>query len=129
MKIAVAVTEGDTVSPHFGRSRAFLVFEIADGRVVGRERRDNTFTAHAAGECEDGRHEHDHAHGHGAILAALRDCQAVLCGGMGWRAAEDLKAAGVEPIALARPTTAEEVVRGLLAGTLDRASTFCRCHP
>lgn len=88
MKIAVASADGVSISQHFGRSQCFIVFDVADGKVASREVRDNTYTAHAKGECKEDEHYRAQPHSHADIVAALRDCQAVLCGGMGWRAAE-----------------------------------------
>lgn len=127
MKIAVASEDGVSISQHFGRSRCFLVFETEGGQVRGRSVRDNTFTAHARGECQEGV-EHTHHHSHGAIVDALRDCAAVLCYGMGWRAAEDLKQNGIQAFLLPSEMSPEEAVQKYLAGDLGAAGGFCRCH-
>ena len=50
MRIAVASTDGVSMSPHFGRSRCFVVFTAEDGKITGQEVRDNTYTAHAQGQ-------------------------------------------------------------------------------
>lgn len=131
MKIAVASSDGSAISSHFGQSRCFLVFDAADGKVAGREVRDNTFTAHAKGECTggaDAAHHHDHAHSHAEVVAALEGCDAVLCGGMGWRAAEALQGAGIRPLVVADGYTPETAVQALLDGSLKVAAGFCRCH-
>jgi len=127
MKIAVGSEDGVTISHHFGRSRCFLVFEVRDKEVVGRSVRDNTFTAHARGECQRGQ-PHEHHHGHGAIVEALRDCEVVLCYGMGWRAAEDLKQNGIHAFVVEGDVTPEQAVSEYLAGSLGLAAGFCRCH-
>lgn len=126
-KIAVATEDGRTISNHFGRSRSFLVYEIADNQIVGMMLRDNQFTAHALGQCDQDGDDHHH-HGHGAIVEALRDCEAVLCYGMGWRAAEDLKQAGIKAFLLPGETTPDDAVQAYLSGALKPASGFCRCH-
>ena len=95
--------------------------------MVGRSQRDNTFTTHARGECHTGV-EHGHHHGHGAIVQALADCQAVLCYGMGWRAAEDLQQKGIQAFILPREMSPEDAVNAYLAGNLGSAGDFCRCH-
>ncbi len=127
MKVAVASEDGVNISHHFGRSRCFLVFEIEDKQVVGRSQRDNTFTAHARGECQNDV-EHSHHHGHGAIVQALADCQAVLCYGMGWRAAEDLQQNGIQAFILPSEMSPEDAVNAYLAGNLGAAGGFCRGH-
>lgn len=126
MKIAVASEDGVAISSHFGRSRCFLVFEIQDKQITGRSLRDNTFTAHARGECHEGEsHEH---HGHEAIVNALQDCDVVLCHGMGWRAAEELKHNGIQAFVVQGEVTPEQAVVDYLADRLDVAGGFCHCH-
>jgi predicted Fe-Mo cluster-binding NifX family protein len=129
MKIAVASSDGIHISPHFGRSSHFLLFDIEDGKVIGKEVRSNTLTAHARGECSGG-HEHNHAaHSHASIVEALRDCNAVLCYGMGWRAAEALGHAGIQPFVLEEECTPERAVTLFLEGKLATASQgFSRGH-
>lgn len=126
-KIAVATEDGRTISHHFGRSRSFLIYEIENQQIVGMMLRDNNFTAHAQGQCgqDDGQHQH---HGHGPIVEALRDCEAVLCYGMGWKAAEDLKRAGVQAFLLPAEMSADDAVKAYINGKLKPAEGFCRCH-
>ena len=138
MKIAVATLDGTSISPHFGRSAGFLVFEIAGGNIVCVETRDNTHTAFAKGECAG--HEEHHpegrpgasgegeTHSHADVVNALKDCGAVLCGGMGWRAAEELKANGIQPVVVEAELSPEEAVAAFLSGKLKPSRGFCRCH-
>ena len=129
MKIAVASIDGLTISHHFGRSRCFIVFDVAEGKVSGRQVRDNTFTAHAQGECTgQEQHQQDQHHSHAAVVEAMRDCQAILCYGMGWRGAEDLKANGIQPFVLTEEAMPEVAVQAYLDGKLKPAGQFCRCH-
>ena len=135
MKIAVASTDGISISQHFGRSAAWLVFDVEEGRVTGPEIRSNQHTNHAAGGCshEDGEH-HDHEHGeqhgqhsHAGLIDALHDCEAILCGGMGWRAAEDLKRNGIQPFIVDPRTTPQDAVQSFLTGQLSTVEQgFCR---
>jgi predicted Fe-Mo cluster-binding NifX family protein len=148
MKIAIPTNDGYTISPHFGRSAGFLIVETEDGRIVSAELRRNTMEhSHEAGhghgqepcanhEAAHG-HAHEpcsnheaggHAHGHASLTTLLADCETVLCAGMGMRAAEALKQAGVSHIAVTSPGSIEEKVLSLLAGTLDTSGgSFCRC--
>ena len=128
MKIAVASADGVSISQHFGRSQCFIVFDVADGKVTAREVRDNTYTAHAKGECKEGEHHHDQPHSHADIVAALRDCQVVLCGGMGWRAAEELQANQIQPIMVDASLLPDQAAQDFLDGKLKPGSGFCRCH-
>jgi len=128
MKIAIASEDGVSLSNHFGRCRSFLVYEVDGGKVAGPEVRTNGFTAFAKGEC-DGQEGHSHApHSHADMVAALQDCQVVLCGGMGWRAAEELQARGIKPLVVKFPGPPAEAVAAYLAGSLNAAVPFCRCH-
>lgn len=122
MKIAVASSDGIHISPHFGRSSHFLVFDVEGGKIVGKELRSNTFTAHARGECHgDGQHDRS-GHNHAPIVEALGDCGVVLCYGMGWRAAEALGQAGIQPYVLGEQSTPECAVALFLDGKLQPAS-------
>jgi len=125
MKIAVACDEQGRMSQHFGRSAMFRVFSVEAGAVVGVQDRPNGFTAHARGECDG---NHDQPHSHATIVDALHDCECVLCRGMGWRAAEDLTAAGVKCVVVQEDVTPEGAVELFLAGTLPKGSDFCACH-
>ena len=128
MKIAVASADGVAISQHFGRSQCFIVFDVAQGKVIGREVRDNTYTAHAKGECKEGEHNHDQPHSHADVIAAMKDCQVLLCGGMGMRAAEDLQASGIQPFIVDASLTPDNAVRDLLDGKIKPGGCFCRCH-
>ncbi len=128
MRIAVPTNDGTTIADHFGRSAAFLVFEIEDGQIRGRELRANTAQhTHEAGSCGHAAGE-EGKHNHAGILAALEGCQTVLCGGMGWRAAEALKAAGVTPVTTVAAGPVDDAVAAYLKGELAAGSgEFCRC--
>jgi len=128
MRIAVASADGVSISQHFGRSACFIVFHVEDGKIIGSEVRDNTFTAFAKGECGNGKDHRDRPSGHAAIVNALQDCDIVLCQGMGWRAAEELKAHGIQPYLIESNAVPEEVVAAYLAGSLRPVEGFCRCH-
>ncbi|MGQ9607501.1 MAG: NifB/NifX family molybdenum-iron cluster-binding protein [Thermogutta sp.] len=129
MKLAVASLDGVNISPHFGRSRCFLIFEVESGKIVGRSVRENTFTAHAHGDCGGGDDRHEHGrHDHAHVVAALQDCQAVICRGMGWRAAEELKQRGIETLVVPGELSPEEAVAQFLTGALTSGDNFCRCH-
>jgi predicted Fe-Mo cluster-binding NifX family protein len=127
MKIAVASDDGMALAPHFGRSRYFLVFEVMDGKIMGPESRANVATAFAQGECGHEERGH-HAHSHDALVTALHDCQVVMAGGMGRRAALDLQARGIQPLAVSFSGQAVEAVRAYLAGTIKSQAAWCCGH-
>ena len=128
MKIAVASIDGSTVSPHFGRSACFLIYADEGGRVVRTETRPNTQTAFAQGVCKgEGESHHEHEHSHAGVVQALRDCDVVLCGGMGQRAAEELAANGIRPL-IVEAASPQEAVEAFVAGRLRHKASFCRCQ-
>jgi predicted Fe-Mo cluster-binding NifX family protein len=128
MKIAVASDDGIVLAHHFGRSRYFLVFDVRDGRLTGPEARANGCTASAQGECGHEPDAHHHAHSHEALVEALKDCQVVLAGGMGRRAAMDLKAHGIQPLAVSFDGPAVEAVRAYLSGSIQSLGSWCCGH-
>ena len=129
MKVAVASDNAVGIAEHFGRSRCFIIFDLQDGVIKGTEIRDNNHTAFARGECAGEGHEpHAHGHDHAGIVGLLKDCEAILCHGMGWRAAEELKANGIRPLMVAAPLSAEQAVRAYASGTLEVSGEHCGCR-
>jgi predicted Fe-Mo cluster-binding NifX family protein len=129
MKVALAMEEGDRLAKHFGRCDRFVVYHVADRRIVDEEIRSNTFTAHGRGEC-DGRHagaRRHEPHSHRGVVLGLGDCNAVLCAGIGRKAAEALIEGGVTPFVVEEDLTPREAVERFLAGKLDAAGDYCRC--
>lgn len=128
MRIAVASDDGITIAGHFGRCAGFEIFEVAENKATQIERRPNTnFHQHGQEDC----HQHDHSgatHSHESFLVALRDCQAVICRGMGRRAVTDLAARGVRPIVTAQDVTAQQAVELYATGRLIEASESCCSH-
>lgn len=121
MRIAVPTNDGTSISPHFGRSTGFLVFDVRDGQIRARELRTNTAACN-----------HDHSghepHSHAGILTVLAGCDVVLCAGMGARAAEALQSGGIEKVVFVQPGPAEETVAAYLAGRLAASDrSLCRC--
>lgn len=128
MRIAVPTNDGVSISPHFGRSAAFLVFDIQDKSIKARETRSNAGChSHTPGHSQRQACEHGE-HSHAGILAPLADCELVICSGIGDGAGRALEARGVKTI-LVEPGPAEDAVAAWLAGTLTEASgSCCDCH-
>jgi predicted Fe-Mo cluster-binding NifX family protein len=130
VKIAVPTNDGLSIAEHFGRSAGFMLFQTENGQITARELKDNTAQhTHAQSSC--GNHAGEEvAHNHSAILAALEGCDVVICAGMGWRAAEALKQAGVREIVVTSPGPAEEPVQAYLKGELTGGTGkgFCQCN-
>jgi predicted Fe-Mo cluster-binding NifX family protein len=127
MRIAIPTNDGTSISEHFGRSAAFLIFETENGQIKGRAMKTNG-AHHAQGAC--GHHSAESKpHSHSGIVAALKGCEVVICAVMGSRAAEALKANGVAQIVVTAPGPAEETVSAFLAGKLTRKTdSFCACR-
>ena len=105
MKIAFATDDGQTISAHFGRASHYMVITIENGQPVQREMRDKLGHNHFANEPH-GTHEADQPHGfdpasqdrHNRMIEAIKDCEAMLCKGMGRGAYESLRTANIRPI-------------------------------
>ena len=116
MKAAVVTDDLQTVSIHFGMARHYLVYDIEDGVVKGKEARDKV--GHGAGE-----HRHQEGGGaesrlHDTMLSNIADCEAVISGGMGRPMFESIRAAGMKAF-VTRIRNADEAVRALASGKLD----------
>jgi predicted Fe-Mo cluster-binding NifX family protein len=104
VKIAIATDDGRTVRGHFGRAGYYAVLTVEDGAVVAREMRPK-FSPHGSGiaahaEREAGPHGVGPAPDarHDQMAAAIADCSAVICGGMGQGAYDRMTANGIKPI-------------------------------
>ena len=127
MKIAVPTNDGATISEHFGRSTAFLIFETENGQIKSRElKNDGTSHSQVLGACNHGSADHQ-PHSHAGLLVTLDGCQVAICAGMGQRAADALKGCGMQ-IFVTSLRLAEEAVSAYCAGKLTpQAETFCPC--
>lgn len=104
MRIAIP-TENGTIFQHFGKSKAFTVYDTAEGKITSKRMLD-------AGES-----------GHSALAGLLREAGAelVICGGIGGGARDALQAAGIELAAGVTGST-DAAVEGYLSGTLSYGS-------
>ncbi len=128
MRVAVASQDGESISAHFGRCACYIIFDAEDGSVLRKELRQNTHTSHGAGNCHTAGHG-DQPHSHAAVVQALHDCQAALCYGMGWRAADELMQNGIQPVIVDRKRSPEEAVALYVQGKLAPANReFCAGH-
>ena len=131
MKIAVPSDDGVGIAPHFGRSTAFLVFDIQEDAIASTELRPNDHAGHHDhSSCSHTQERaHEHKHDHSRIVTLLSDCSVVLTAGMGWRAAEALKQANIVPLMMQDMPSARAAVEKYIEGTLITSDSFCRCHP
>ena len=127
MKIASITEDGTNISQHFGRAPFYAVFTIEDGEIVKREMRDKM--GHRQFVHQEGLVDERGRHGfgpgsrerHASMAEAIRDCDVLLCGGMGWGAYESIKQAGIQTL-VTDMVNIEEAVRAYLDGTIvDRS--------
>jgi predicted Fe-Mo cluster-binding NifX family protein len=104
MKIAVISDDGKTISQHFGRALFYMVYTVADGKIVDREMRDklghNQFSAMGPEEHHHEQHGLDDASHdkHTQMAGSIADCQVLICGGMGMGAYESMRRLNIQPI-------------------------------
>lgn len=100
MKVAVTYENGE-VFQHFGRTPAFKVYEISDGKVISSEVIDTNGT------------------GHGALAGFLENigAEVMICGGIGGGAIAAMSEAGIKVYAGASGS-ADDAVNAYVAGTL-----------
>ena len=100
MRVAVTYENGN-VFPHFGRTPAFKVYEIEDGKVVSSEVLPTNGT------------------GHGALAGFLQNgsIDVLICGGIGGGAVNAINGAGIRLYAGASGNT-DDVIQMLIDGTL-----------
>ena len=126
MKIATPTNDGINISAHFGRCREFLIFEVQNGQVKLIETRINAGChEHGSGSSDGGVQLHSHS----GFVERLRDCDTVLCGGIGAGAVEALKAGGIPVVLVDTAGSAEQIVTAFQSGTLRPASGgMCQCQ-
>ncbi len=118
LKIAVATPDGEKLSPHFGETPWYEVFTVENGQIVARERRHKPHHEDE-GDEEHAPGEHAHLHRPGGpmdFFAPISDCNVLIAGGMGDRAYEWARQAGLE-VYLTRGTV-ESALQAYLAGEL-----------
>jgi len=125
MKIATPTNDGINISAHFGRCREFLIFEVQNGQVKLIETRINAGChEHGSGSSDGGAQQDSHS----GFVERLRDCDTVLCGGIGAGAVEALKAGGIPVVLVDTAGSAEQIVTAFQSGALRPASGgMCQC--
>jgi predicted Fe-Mo cluster-binding NifX family protein len=121
VKIAIVTDDGERISEHFGRAMYYVVYDIQDGFVKGREMRQKT-AHHTGGEPHqhgEGRHSGPEAEAkHSSMLSNVSDCEALIAKGMGMGAYQAITAAGLRAY-VSDLSLAEEAARAYAAGRLD----------
>jgi predicted Fe-Mo cluster-binding NifX family protein len=105
MKIAVVTDDETTLCQHFGRAQYYMVFNVENGKITGKERRDKMGHHHFASQ-ESGHSAATGPHGydtdsqrkHASMAEAIKDCQVLIAGGMGMGAYDSMKSYNIAPI-------------------------------
>ena len=116
MKIGIATDDGTSVSPHFGMAKHYLVVEVEDGAIKGKDLRSKM--SHQPERRAA--HHHDEGPLHDEMLWGVRDCEALVARGMGRPMHDAIVQAGIKPY-LTRMARVDDVVRAYVDGTLDSA--------
>ncbi len=126
MKIAAITDDGKTISQHFGRAQYYLVVSVENGQVTQREMRPKLGHNHFSSQPHE-EHGHGHGHRHGQDAAAherhmqmaeaIRDCEVLLCRGMGRGAYESIKQLNIRPI-VTTIADIDEAVAAYLSGQI-----------
>jgi predicted Fe-Mo cluster-binding NifX family protein len=120
LKVGVVTDDGQTISPHFGRAQYYLVYDIVDGKVSGKETRPKA-SHHRPGmkpHIEGHQHGQDEASLHTSMLFNVKDCEALIARGMGWGMYEAIRQAGMKPY-LTEIVSADQAVEAYVKGSLD----------
>ena len=108
MKIAIS-TDGDYVSPHFGRCPHFTILDIENDKLIKKEAIPNP--GHSPGLIPQFLHE--------------RGIKAIIAGGMGMRATGFFNELGIETI-VGISGKIDEVIDQLLKGILKGGESLCK---
>jgi predicted Fe-Mo cluster-binding NifX family protein len=131
MKVAIASDDGQQIAQHTGRCGGFAIYDIDANRASFIEFRDNTFTAHAHGECQDDHHGNHVAqthHGHADLVQAIADCGALITRGLGPRLLADLAAAGIQVFVTDAERVADAAQAQAVGALIVATRSACRCH-
>jgi predicted Fe-Mo cluster-binding NifX family protein len=107
-----------------------MVATVEAGRIVGRELRDKLGHAQFAHEPHEGDPQ-GQPHGtrpssegrHARMAEAIADCEALICGGMGYGAYTSMQSRGIRPVVTALESVEEALVayvEGRLVDQTDR---------
>ena len=123
MKIACITDDGQTISAHFGRAPYYAVLTVENGQVTAREMRSkmghSQFTAESHVETPGARHGTDPASQsrHTSMAEAIKDCEVLICRGMGYGAYQSMAEYGIKPV-VTDLETIDAAVQAYLEGRL-----------
>ena len=110
VKIAAVTNDGINIAGHFGMAEYYQVIVAESGKVTSEEKRPKPHHMMHPNMEQAGQHDHQD------MLAPIRDCQVLICGGMRTRAYEHAEAAGLQVIMTIG--NIDEAVKGYLDGSL-----------
>jgi len=110
MKIAVASDDKEIISNHFGRALGFVVFDVNEGKITGKEYRENI--GKSSGEC--------HTCNHGAMINNIKDCDSVISHGMGMGIYTDLEKNKIKAVVTDETVAVNAVEKYLKGGLTNR---------
>ncbi len=108
MRFAIS-TDGDSVSPHFGRCPFFTIVDIESNRIIKQEVVENP--GHHPGYLPEFLHQ--------------KNVICIICGGMGQRAAGLFRERGIRVIAGISGKISETIEK-LLEGELQSGESLCK---
>lgn len=117
-KIAVVTDDMQTISPHFGMARHYLVYEVKGGEIVGRTMRDKAGHGHSAHDHNAGGEATSEKSLHESMLSNIADCAVLIAGGMRMPMYLAIKDAGLKAY-ITQIRAADEAVKEFLAGRLS----------
>ena len=115
MRFAIA-TDGEFVSPHFGRCSAYTIVDIEDNKVVDIE--DNKVIK------KEVLNNPGHSPGFLPEFLHQKGVNCIICGGIGQRAISFLKQYGIEVI-LGIEGKINDVIEKLIEGKLVSGESLC----
>jgi len=108
MRFAIS-TDGDFVSPHFGRCPSFTIVDIESNKLIKTEVLDNP--GHHPGYLPEFLHQ--------------KNVSTIICGGMGQRATGLFHERGIETI-VGTEGKISDVIDKLVEGELKSGESFCK---
>lgn len=127
MKIAVASDNQVNVSGHLGKVGGFIIYEIEDSKIAGKNYIKNSFTNHARGENHSHHGDGQH-HSHSRLINALEGVETLIFLSGGWRVVEDLKNNGIKPFLTDETDADRAVVRYLKNELVEKVGNICNHH-
>jgi predicted Fe-Mo cluster-binding NifX family protein len=108
MRVAIS-TDGDYVSPHFGRCPFFTIVDVEDGKIINKEVLENP----------------GHQPGFIPQFLQQKSVTSIVCGGMGMRAADLFNQFSIQTI-VGVSGKIDKVIEKLKKGTLEGGESLCK---